>query len=68
MGLFTSLYDAKLMDDAIASGDPEQIKRIQDMYERRRIHEMRGEKRVALIFQALFGWDIPDELKDIDLR
>lgn len=67
MGIITSLIDAKLMDDAIASGDPAEIKRIEDMYERRRIHEMRGEKRVALIMQALFGCDIPDDLKDIQL-
>lgn len=67
MGILTSLIDAKLMDDAVASGDPAKIKRIEDMYERRRIHEMRGEKRVALIMQALFGCDIPDDLKDIQL-
>ena len=66
MGILSLLIDGQLEKAAINSGDPERIQEIADMYECRRLYEMRGERRVAVICNALFGWKIPDELKDID--
>ena len=66
MGVFHELYMATEVDKAAKANDRKRLKQLKKAMRRQHRRRLRGEKRFAMLMKTLFGWEIPEELKDVD--